>query len=183
MEVTGVDRSASFLQLARENAAASAIPATFVEGDLRRLPVDGPFDAVVCWFTSFGYFDDADNLATLMEFRRVLGPGGVLVLDTLSHDGYVRGFTEAPEAVVVEVDGNLMVDRNTFDPTTGRVHTVREIVRDGSRRTVRFAIRLLTVPEWHDALSRAGFASVEVTDRGGDPLEVSTWRLVVTAVA
>ena len=44
-------------------------------GDLRRLGVDGPFDDVVCWFTSFGYFDDADNRAVLAEFARVLKPG------------------------------------------------------------------------------------------------------------
>ena len=43
---------------------------------MRQLPVDGPFDAVVCWLNSFGYYDDADCHRVLGEFHRVLRPGG-----------------------------------------------------------------------------------------------------------
>lgn len=181
--VTGLDRSASYLGHARDAAAARGVSATFVEGDLRRLPLDGPFDLVVCWFTSFGYFDDQENLEVLREFRRVLAPGGTLLVETLSHDGFVRAFTESPEAVVTDVDGELMVDRNDFDVTTGRVRTRRVVVRGGSRRETSHAIRLLTVPEWHRWLGDAGFGDVEVTDRAGAPPELSSWRLVVRAVA
>jgi SAM-dependent methyltransferase len=183
VSVVGVDRSAQYLELARLGARAGGVEATFVEGDVRALPVDGPFDAAICWFTSFGYFDDEDNLAMLREFRRVLAPGGFLLVETLSHDGYVRCFTESPEAIVVEADGGLMVDRSTFDVVTGRVRCHRVTTRDGVVRAADFSIRLLTVPEWHDALGRAGFGEVEVTDRNGAPPDLSTWRIVVRAMA
>jgi SAM-dependent methyltransferase/adenylate kinase family enzyme len=181
VSVFGVDRSADYLELARLAASAGGIDATFVQGDLRRLPVDGPFDAVLCWFTSFGYFDDAENLAVLREFRRVLSPGGVLLVETLSHDGYVRSFTESPEAIVVDVDGDLMVDRSTFDVVTGRVRCHRVTLRNGVHRAADFSLRLLTVPEWHDVLGHAGFRHVEVTDREGLPPDLSSWRIVVRA--
>jgi ubiquinone/menaquinone biosynthesis C-methylase UbiE len=42
---------------------------------------------VICWFTSFGYFDDDDNRNVLSEFARVLGPGGRLLIETIHHDG------------------------------------------------------------------------------------------------
>jgi ubiquinone/menaquinone biosynthesis C-methylase UbiE len=183
LQVTGIDRAAHFLDHAREEAARRGVEVDLREGDLRALPVEGPFDAVVCWFTSFGYFDDDDNLAVLREFRRVLRPGGHLVVETLSHDGYVRTFTESPEAIVVEVGGDLLVDRNEFDATTGSIVCRRVTIRDGQRREARFAIRLPTVPEWYRFMADAGFASVEVTDREGAPVELSTWRVVVTAVA
>src|ERR1700677_4697014 len=55
-EVTGVDRSAQYLDMARA-AAGPGLPVDYHQGDMRRLPVEGPFDAAICWFTSFGYYD------------------------------------------------------------------------------------------------------------------------------
>lgn len=182
-EVTGVDRSTRFLDLARRDAEARGVSVALHEGDLRALPVDGPFDAAVCWFTSFGYFGDDENLQVLREFRRVLRDDGVLVVDTLHHDAYVRSFTEAPEAIVVETDGGLLVDRNTFDVATGSIVTHRVTVRGGVRRDVHFAIRLPTIPEWRAFLAQAGFSSVTVTDADGGAVDLETWRHVVRAVA
>jgi len=183
MAVTGIDRSAAFLELAAAAAAQRGVEVDLREGDLRALPVEGPFDAVVCWFTSFGYFSDDDNAAVLREFRRVLAPGGVLLVDTLSHDGYVRSFTEAPEAIVVEVDGDLLVDRNRFDVATGRVVCHRVTVRGGATREARFFIRLPTVPEWRRWLADAGFSTVTISDPDGNELDLDAGRLVVRAVA
>jgi SAM-dependent methyltransferase len=152
-------------------------------GDLRALPVDGPFDAVVCWFTSFGYFSDEDNRTVLEEFHRVLRPGGTLVIETLSHDGFVREFTEAPELVVTEFGQDLMIDRSQFDVENGCVVTHRTTIRGGSRRDARYFIRLLTIPEWRAWLGTAGFSNVTFSDRDGDAVDLGTWRIVVRATA
>src|ERR1700733_10923688 len=76
MEVTGVDITPSYLEQARADPLVAASSVRYVEGDLRSLPVDGPYDAVVCWLNSFGYYDDADCHRVLAEFHRVLRPGG-----------------------------------------------------------------------------------------------------------
>jgi SAM-dependent methyltransferase len=183
IHVTGVDLSPAFLDVARGDAAARGVEVDFVEGDMRRLPVDGPFDAVVSWFTSFGYFGDDDNLDVLREYRRVLAPGGTLVLETLSHDGYVRTFTESPDAIVVDVDGDLMVDRNHFDVDSGCIVCHRVTFRGTTRRETRFFIRLLTIPEWRTWLEAAGFSSVTFSDAGGEDVDVDTFRIVVRAEA
>lgn len=70
-----------------------------ISGDLRELPVDGPFDAALRWFTSFGYFDDDDNRKVLSEYRRVLRPGGRLLIETQHRDEFVRRFTPTPSAM------------------------------------------------------------------------------------
>ena len=66
----------------------------YVQGDLRELPFDGRFDAVLNWFTSFGYFDDEGNRRVLEGFHRALRPGGTLLLEQAS-----RGFSLAQPTV------------------------------------------------------------------------------------
>ena len=62
-EVTGIDRTPYFLELARADAAERGVAVEYVEGDMRALPWRDRFDCVVCWFTSWGYFADEDNPA------------------------------------------------------------------------------------------------------------------------
>src|ERR1700729_748057 len=117
MEVTGGDITPAYLELARGNPLA----VTYVPGALRHLPVEGPFDAVVCWLNSFGYYDDVDCHQVLREFHRVLRPGGTVAVDTMHHDGGVRHFTPAPDGVVVRRGDDTLVELSTFDSVTGRM--------------------------------------------------------------
>jgi SAM-dependent methyltransferase len=51
-----------------------------LQGDMREPPFEGRFDALVNWFSSFGYFDDETNRRVLEGFARALRPGGVLLI-------------------------------------------------------------------------------------------------------
>jgi len=181
--VTGVDLSARFVAMAQAGAAGPEGRQSFVRGDLRHLPVRGPFDAVVCWFTSFGYHDDDDCRRVLAEFHRVLRPGGRLLIETMQHDGVVRHFTAAPDATVVWRDGNAQVDVSRFDPVTGRIATDRTVYRDGAVRHSAHYIRLPTPPEWVQWLEGAGFSDPRFSAGGGGPLELDSWVVVVEATA
>lgn len=180
-EVTGVDITSLFVERARDDAAADGVTVDYQLGDLRKLPVDGPFDAVMCWFTSFGYFDDVGNQLVLSEFSRVLRPGGKLVIDTMNHDGFVRNHTPAPAATVTRRGSDMMVDASEFDPILGRVNTDRTVIRDGSTRRSQYFVRLPTVPEFDNWLAAAGFSERNYADRAGKALSFDSWRLVVTA--
>lgn len=144
--------------------------------------MSGPFDAVVCWFTSFGYFDDDDNRLVLQEFANVLRPGGTLLIETMHHDGFVRGFACAPVATITERGEDLMIDVTSFDPVLGRIETERSVRRDGQLRRSHHSVRLPTVPEFDSWLRAAGFSERRYSDRGGHPLRFDSWRLVVAAV-
>jgi SAM-dependent methyltransferase len=179
--VTAVDLMEHFLAEARKTAMARGVEVDYRRGDLRELPVDGPFDAVVCWFTSFGYFNDEDNRQVLREFHRVLRPGGRLLIETLHYDGFVRGFVPAPFASMDRVGDDLMIDESRFDSLTGRIETERTVVRGGNVRASRHSIRLLNVPEWRSWLTEAGFGDMDFRGREGAELSVDSRRLVVTA--
>ncbi|HEY7020333.1 MAG TPA: class I SAM-dependent methyltransferase [Ktedonobacterales bacterium] len=88
-DVTGLDRDQVALSAAQERAAGLSVAARFVEGDMRDLAasVTGPFDACVCLWQSFGYFDAATNEDILRQMSELLHPGGRLMLD-IYHPGY-----------------------------------------------------------------------------------------------
>ena len=52
----------------------------FERRDVRGEPPAGPFDLILCRNLAFTYFDDDGQRVVLDAFRRVLNPGGVLVL-------------------------------------------------------------------------------------------------------
>jgi ubiquinone/menaquinone biosynthesis C-methylase UbiE len=183
LHVTGVDLSPQFIALAQAEPVGPNGSVSFVHGDLRQLPTPGPFDAVVCWFTSFGYSDDADCRRVLSEFHRVLRPGGSVVIETMQHDGVVRHFTATPDATVIWRGEDAQVDLSRFDPLTGRLATDRTVYRDGAVRHSSHYIRLPTPPEWTQWLEGAGFADVRCSAGGGGPLELDSWVIVVEATA
>lgn len=85
--VTGLDRDPAVIAEARRLGGEMV---DYVEGDMRRLGEIGrSFDAVVCLWQSFGYFDDATNAAVVGQIGALLRSHGRLVLDI-----YHRGFFE-----------------------------------------------------------------------------------------
>ncbi len=181
MVVAGLEASSLFLERAHRDAASRGVAVHYVRGDMRRLPWRCAFDAVVCWFTSFGYFDDAENMRVLAEFRRTLRPGGRLLIETLHHDGLVRSLPLPPAAFVSRVGDDVLLDETTFDPVTGRTETERTVVRDSEVRRSHHSVRVPTVPEFTVWLREAGFATVATSDRGGAALTVQSGRLVLVA--
>ena len=170
MEVTGVDLTPAYLEQARADPQLPPVTVTYLEGDVRALPVDGPFDAVVCWLNSFGYYDDADCHRVLEEFHRVLRPGGKVAIDTMHHDGGVRHFTPAPDAVVVQRGDDTMVEVSTFDPVT-RPHGDRAHGPPGRAPCAAppTSSGCPTPPEWVVWLEAAGFRDVALPRRRRRP--------------
>ena len=101
----------------------------------------------------------------------------------MHHDGGVRHFTPAPDAVVVQRGDDTMVELSAFDPVTGRMVVERTVHRDGAVRHASYFIRLPTPPEWVVWLEAAGFRDVRFRAGGGGPLELDSWEMVVLATA
>jgi ubiquinone/menaquinone biosynthesis C-methylase UbiE len=103
--VTGVDLSDSLLAEAQKRDTEGRV--CWLRGDMRNIPVDGPFDCVVNLFTSFGYFDsDAENAKVIAEISRVLKPGGRWIIDFLNVP-YVQAHLVAHS---VRQDANRTID-------------------------------------------------------------------------
>ena len=80
-EITGLDQSASMLELAR----AKVPEGRFVQGDALELPfADDSFERVLTSFF-YGHLEEDDRDAFLREARRVAGE--LVVVDSALHDG------------------------------------------------------------------------------------------------
>jgi ubiquinone/menaquinone biosynthesis C-methylase UbiE len=81
--VTGLDLSEVLLAEARKQDTEGKV--TWLNGDMRCVPLNGHFDAVINLFTSFGYFEhDEENGRVLKEIARLLKPGGKYIIDFLN---------------------------------------------------------------------------------------------------
>jgi len=80
-QVAGLDISPTLLEKAEADAAERGVNVEYVLGDMRSLPWRDRFDAAFLWYTTFGYFDDADNERVLLEAASSLRKGGRLLID------------------------------------------------------------------------------------------------------
>lgn len=176
--VTGLDADPLFLALARQDALARGVAVDYQRGDMRTLPWEARFDAVVLWFTAFGYFDDDGNAAVLRAIRRALREGGRLILD-VNHLPYV--LANLQRQGFVRRGDDVMLDEYTWHPATSTMGTRRTVLRDGRARELAYAVRMYMPAELGALLRSAGFARVDLLGAAGEPLTAMDRRLVAVA--
>lgn len=178
-QVTGLDATPLFLDLARRDAKRFGVSVEYMHGDMRDLPWAGEFDRVINWFTAYGYFDDTDNRRVLTEVAKVLKPGGRAAFELNNRDALVRAFLPTTTA---QRGDDLMVDRRHFDAKTGRINTERVVLRGGEVRRTAYAVRLFAYTELSDWLYAAGFTEVHGYGDAGGQLALDSRRMIVTAL-
>jgi SAM-dependent methyltransferase len=86
-EMVGVDIDGVALERAQ---ARASVPVTYLQRDMREVgKLPGSFDAALCLWQSFGYFDAEANRSVLAGIAQKLRPGGRFILD-LYHGDYWR---------------------------------------------------------------------------------------------
>ena len=179
--VTGLDRSETQLAEAERRRGDAEWP-RLVRGDYRALPfADASFDAVLNLFTSLGYLERDEDLGVLREFRRVLRPGGALVIETMHRDRLTRFFTARTWDRLP--DGSLFLQEREPDWVAGTVSSLHLIVApDGERTERRFVHRAYTPTDWVAMLGEAGFLRIDCfSDWGGDKPPMPERRLIIRA--
>ena len=186
--VTGLDAKRLFLARAQQDAEALGVAVEYVAGDMRALPREwaGRFDAAVCWFSSFGYFDDDADRMVLREWRRVLRPGGRLLIE---HNALGTFYRRTPPgakgyyAGLSQVGDALVAYRQDYDPVTGLVNNERVIAQGGRVERHRYAVRQFSFPELRSWLLDAGFARVDAFGGDGGPFTLDSDRMIAVAHA
>jgi SAM-dependent methyltransferase len=180
-EVTGVDITQAFLEDARRKAAERGLAVEFIQSDMRDISFEAEFDAVLCVWGSFGYFDRAGDEEFARAAVRALRSGGRLLLDIPSLETVVRNFRER---FWFEAGGVYVLNDTRLDHATGRVESDWTFVgQDLEPETRHSSIRLYAFHELRQLLEGAGFASVEGYDALTlEPFGVNARRLLLVAI-
>jgi SAM-dependent methyltransferase len=177
--MTGIDLTAGFLEIARQDAIQREVEVRYQQDDMRSSIFDDEFDCVMLLFTAFGYFTDEENLQVLINARKALKPGGLVIFDSLNRDAISK---EIRPYYVVEKEENLMIDRLSFDSLQGRLYNKRIVIRDGVRKDKPFFHRLYNPNELQALINQAGMELCHIYG-GWDAMEFSSYsrRMIVIA--
>ncbi len=180
--VTGLDRSPTQLAEAERRRDDVDWP-RFVRGDYRELPFSaGSFDAVLTLFSSLGYLGREGDVGVLGELRRVLRPGGALIVETAHRDAFARA--GQPHSWARLPDGSLYLESRRIDWAAGTVTDDRLIVTPTGERIERpYVLHIYSAKEWLEMLREAGFVETEAFGAwdGETPITPNAWRLILRA--
>lgn len=180
--VLGVDRTTEYLEQARRRACALK-NCRFVQGDMRRLPFDGEFDAVMNLWTSFGYFEkESDDLRTLKSVARALKPGGLFLIELVDY-AWIRSRTTHRHWNRQGDGSYLLQDAVLVEGRDPRVINEWTILRrERKPLRTRFVVRGYDKPRLYASLRRAGLQPLKSwTSLVGFKKQKFNGRLVVLA--
>jgi SAM-dependent methyltransferase len=172
-DVAGVDRTQRFLEVAR----ARGDGVRYVRADMREVVFGSVFDAAICLWGSFGYFDDAGDRAQARSAAQALEHGGRYLIDALVEEAIAPWFRERES---YEVGDTRVEERRAWAPG-GRIETTWTFTRAGERAVGRSSIRIYSLDELTDLLARVGFTSFEARDDHLQPFGGGSSRLWLVA--
>jgi SAM-dependent methyltransferase len=153
--LTGLDQNTNFLQHARIEAEKQNVNVQWQQGDMRSLPFEQQFDAIINIFTSFGYFDTDEDQIVLQQVSKALKPGGLFLLDTTYQPRVMR--TTAANGFTRYSDGLLVLEERHIDLLQSRNEVnISLIYPDGRRKSLQQSIRIYTLTELARMLSSVG---------------------------
>ncbi|MHC4530122.1 MAG: class I SAM-dependent methyltransferase [Planctomycetota bacterium] len=180
LNVTGVDRTALYLEQAKKKAEAEGLNIRFLQEDMRAFCKPNAFDVVINLLTSFGYFEDvADDRRVLENIYKSLRDGGKLLIDIVGKEILARIFQERRWR---EEDGVIVLEEAKVRDNWGSIDNRWIIIRDGNRDEYRFFLRLYSAAQLCELLKSCGFRQVEVYGNfSGSPYDQTAERLIVVA--
>jgi SAM-dependent methyltransferase len=178
--VDGLDYSKELLEVARKRGTGPRL--RYTRGDMRQLPArwKGRFDAVVNLFTSFGFFaHPADDVRVVLEFARVLKPGGTLIWHGGNRDGVMARFLARDWWTS---GGTLFAQEREFDSLSGFL-TVHSTWRRGTKTGTReHRLRLYTATRLSEIFAGAGLVVEQAFDGfTGKPLSRTSSEMMLVA--
>lgn len=161
-DVVGFDVSKPLLEKGLTAAKRKSLDVNFFHGDMRSLEFDGIFDAVFCWLSSFGYYEDRINANILARINRSLQEGGQFLLDIMNRDYVIR---KMPHRIWWEGRDCIFLEEGEFDFDTSVLHVNRSYIYDSGRPPIEqnWYIRLYSRHEIIRLLEKTGFEVTEIS--------------------
>jgi len=177
-KVTGVDRTAHYLEQANEKAEKENLKVEFVQDDMRNFCRPGTFDCAISMFTSFSYFEDPEeDRQVVANVYRSLKPGGAFLLDMPGKETLARIFTDRGWH---EENGVLVLEERKVSKNWGWIENRWIMIKDNRRTESRLSLRLYSATELIALLDDCGFKQADAYgDLEGNAYDHTARRLVI----
>jgi len=176
--VTCLDLSPVLLSLAKSQSPGDGCYLQFVRADMRRLPFRLRFDAVLSFFTTFGYFEtDEENLATLLSIKNALSSNGRFLQDYMNKPYVINHLVRMDSKTG---NGFEVLQERHYDMNTERIEKKITLKEGADVREYFESVRLYTLDEMERLLARAGLRLDAIYgDFEGNPFTEESPRLVM----
>ncbi len=160
-QVTGYDLSETFLKKAQEMAENLKVKLDLKQGDMRAIPFEKEFDAIINMFTAFGFFDsEEEDLKVLKGVHKALKPGGQFLMDVINREfalqiAVPRRWTRENHA--------YMLEERFFDFFRSRLEMTNQLILpEGQIKEANYSVRLYTLTEMLNMFNQANLVLTDV---------------------
>ncbi len=175
----GVDINKNFLKIAGKNANKQGLNITWCQGDMRKIPWENEFDAVICMWASFGYFNEKGNLEFIKAVSRSLRKKGFFLLDTPVAETLYPIFKSQGRFKITGV--TVLVNR-FFDHKAGRNEEDFTFIQKRKQTKYHSSIKIYTFREIINLLRQSKFGYVDAFGSlSKDVFGFGARRLLITA--
>jgi len=180
--VTGVDRTAAYLEQARAAVSREGLQVEFVRSDMREFVRPDSFDGAINVFTSFGYFDDpAEDLKVARHVHDSLRRGARFVVDLNGKEVLAAKFRERDWNR--RADGTIVIEERRVLEGWSKIESRWIHIRGNERKESTLVVRPYSGVELSAMLKEAGFREVATFGSlGGTPYDHKAERLVAVAM-
>ncbi|MFC2014869.1 class I SAM-dependent methyltransferase [Chloroflexota bacterium] len=176
-QVTGVDRTRSYLDRARNQAGEEGLNIEFVQDDMRNFCRTDSFNSAISMFTSFGYFEDPeDDRKVVANVYDSLKTGGTFLIDTHGKETLSRIFLERDWT---EKDGVKVLYERKVSQNWSWMWNRWIMLKGNERSEHEISHRLYAGTEMAALLTGCGFSRVDIYGNlDGEPYDHKAQRLI-----
>ncbi len=163
--VYGIDISKELIAQAKK--AHPGFGSEYKVGDMRDFSLDKKFDVYLSWFTSFGYFDDKDNIKVLRTASNHLKKGGIIIIDLSNGKPTIEYLKANPNPVLIHERSSeyISIERPCLEYKEGVPYYVRNesIYKEHGKDLIFIKmqelnkLRIYSKEDLENQLAKAGF--------------------------
>ena len=179
-DVTGVDKTRQYIEIAKKSAKELGVDVKFVVDDMLHYQKDGFYDLIISYFSSFGYFESRDDdLKVARNVAASLRDQGKFLIDIVGKEIIARNYQKKNW---LEKEDYILLEERVVEKSWTGISTRWIIIKDGKRTDLNIFHRLYSAVELIDLLRQSGFSDVKVYgDIKGRPYDADASRLVAIA--
>ncbi len=178
LQVYCLDLSPVLIKIAHDVSSENTHPVFCLRADMRNIPALQKFDAVVSFFTSFGYFKkEEDNLRVIKNVTQALKPDGLFLLDFLNVKHTLDNLVPKDQK---KGNGFQITQERSFNQKSERFEKKIMIQEPTSRREYHESVRAYGVIEMGSLFAEAGLKCIATYgDYSGNRYSPDSPRLIM----